>query len=111
LADLYRVANVLVLTSWDEGFGLPILEAAVHRLPIVCSNLDSLREIAGEAAVYVDPADDASAAAGAVVEALGRNPEIGAELDRRVRAAHLWPDVYARFIAPLIEQAVARPLD
>ncbi|MGD0862084.1 MAG: glycosyltransferase [Candidatus Limnocylindrales bacterium] len=109
LGDLYREADALILPSWDEGFGLPILEAAVSRLPIVCSNLASLRELAGEAAVYVDPGGDASGVAQAVLEALARNPEAGAALDRRVRTTYSWASVYERHIAPLMERTLAEP--
>jgi glycosyltransferase involved in cell wall biosynthesis len=38
-----------------EGFGLPILEAAVCGVPIACSDIPSLREVAGAAAEYFDP--------------------------------------------------------
>ena len=50
---LYALADVLVLPSANEGFGIPVLEAALHRLPIVCSDLASLRAVAGDGATYV----------------------------------------------------------
>src|SRR5438046_3734792 len=61
VADLYALADALVLPSESEGFGIPLLEAALHRLPIVCSGLATLRALAGDAAPYVRP--DALAAA------------------------------------------------
>jgi glycosyltransferase involved in cell wall biosynthesis len=56
VADLYRVADALLLPSRDEGFGLPLLEAAACRLPVFLADLPPLREIAGDDAVYLDPA-------------------------------------------------------
>src|SRR5439155_151237 len=56
VADLYALADALVLPSANEGFGIPLLEAALHRLPIVCSDLAALRAVGGDAATYV-PAD------------------------------------------------------
>ncbi|MBI2300477.1 MAG: glycosyltransferase, partial [Armatimonadetes bacterium] len=45
LADLYALADVVLLPSSTEGFGLPLLEAGLHRVPIVCSDLPALREV------------------------------------------------------------------
>lgn len=50
-------ASVLVLPSWYEGFGLPIIEAMSYGIPIACSNSGAMPEIADEAAIYFDPAD------------------------------------------------------
>lgn len=55
VAQLYRAAEVLVLPSFEEGFGLPVVEAMASGTPVVCSNSASLPEIAGEAALYFDP--------------------------------------------------------
>jgi glycosyltransferase involved in cell wall biosynthesis len=46
---------MLVFPSVYEGFGLPILEAMAVGVPVVCSRVASLPEVAGEAAVYFDP--------------------------------------------------------
>ncbi len=53
LAALYRDAAVLALPSLYEGFGLPVLEALVAGVPVVASDIPSLREVAGDAALYV----------------------------------------------------------
>jgi glycosyltransferase involved in cell wall biosynthesis len=52
--DIYKGAGAVVLLSSCEGFGLPVLEAQVAGVPVVCSGLDVLREIAGDGAFYVD---------------------------------------------------------
>ena len=56
---LYRHAAALLFLSKGEGFGLPLVEAAHHGTPIVCSDISSTREIAGEHATYVGT-DDAA---------------------------------------------------
>jgi len=55
LPALYRSATLLVYPSLYEGFGLPILEAMASGLPVITSNRSSLPEVAGDAALLVDP--------------------------------------------------------
>ena len=60
LAALYRGARCLVYASLYEGFGLPVAEALACGCPVVTSAGSAMAEIAGDDAVYVDPADTAS---------------------------------------------------
>ncbi|MBI3401923.1 MAG: glycosyltransferase family 4 protein [Acidobacteria bacterium] len=64
LAALYRLAGVFVFPSLYEGFGLPPLEAMASGTPVVTSNVSSLPEVAGDAALLVDPYDPAAIADG-----------------------------------------------
>ncbi len=57
MAILYRLADLFVYPSLYEGFGLPVLEAMACECPVVCSNMTSLPEVAGDAAILVDPRD------------------------------------------------------
>ena len=57
LAVMYRLASVFVFPSLYEGFGLPPLEAMASGTPVVTSNVSSLPEVAGDAAILVDPYD------------------------------------------------------
>jgi glycosyltransferase involved in cell wall biosynthesis len=57
LTVLYRLAAVFVFPSLYEGFGLPPLEAMASGTPVVVSNVSSLPEVVGDAAVLVDPHD------------------------------------------------------
>jgi glycosyltransferase involved in cell wall biosynthesis len=57
LTILYRLASVFVFPSLYEGFGLPPLEAMASGTPVVTSNVSSLPEVTGDAAVLVDPYD------------------------------------------------------
>ena len=67
LCALYSAAHALVFPSWSEGFGWPVIEAQACGCPVVCSNLTSLPEVAGEAAIFI-PADDPRACADAVIQ-------------------------------------------
>ena len=54
---LLEHSSLLAYPSLDEGFGFPLLEAMAHRTPIVASNVGSIPEVVGSAAVLVDPSD------------------------------------------------------
>ena len=56
LPKVYAGADLLVMPSTIEGFGLPVLEAMASGTPVVCSRAASLPEVAGAAALYFDPA-------------------------------------------------------
>jgi glycosyltransferase involved in cell wall biosynthesis len=64
LPDLYRGAQALVFPSLYEGFGLPILEAMASGVPVITSHTASMPEVAGDAAILVDPHDPQAIAEG-----------------------------------------------
>ena len=55
LPALYEYATCFCLPSLYEGFGFPVLEAMQYGCPVVCSNISSLPEVAGDAGVLVNP--------------------------------------------------------
>ena len=93
LNHLYRTAAVLAFPSLEEGFGLPVLEAMSAGLPVVTSHGSALKEVAGDAAVLVDPLD-ADGLCAALQSALEDSPVrerlIAAGLRRA--AAFSWPE-------------------
>ena len=81
LGILYRLASAFVFPSLYEGFGLPPLEAMASGTPVVTSNVSSLPEVAGDAAVLVDPYDVDS-----IVDGIRRvltDPALAADLRRK----------------------------
>lgn len=67
LEGLWGLAELFVYPSLYEGFGLPVLEAMARGVPVACSNVSSLPEVAGEAALLFDPNDE-----GEIASAMGR---------------------------------------
>jgi glycosyltransferase involved in cell wall biosynthesis len=63
LEGLYEMATCFVFPSLMEGFGIPVLEAMERGVPVACSSAPSLPEVAGDAARYFDPLDEAEIAA------------------------------------------------
>ena len=81
LAALYRLADVFVFPSLYEGFGLPPLEAIASGTPVVASNVSSLPEVLGDAALLVDPLNAAAIADG--ITRIIADDDLRAELRRR----------------------------
>ncbi len=98
LAELYRRAGALILPSRFEGFGVPVLEAMASGTPVVLSDDEALREVAGDAGVYGELAD-------AVRRALAdRERYARAGLERAARftweeSARRTADVYRQVLA------------
>jgi mannosylglucosylglycerate synthase len=101
IADLYRVADALLMPSREEGFGIPILEAGISRMPIFCSNIPQLRALAGEYATYFSPDDDPAQVARLIVQRLRSDPLY--QMRIKVRKEYTWDAVYQNKIAPLLE--------
>ncbi len=57
LANLYRYCFAFVYPTWYEGFGLPVLEAMNFGKPVIASNVTSIPEITGDAAILIEPGD------------------------------------------------------
>lgn len=80
LAAWYARAQIFAFPSLDEGFGMPVLEAMAAGVPVVTSNRSALPEVAGEAALLIDPEN--TEALGAALRNLTRNEELRRELVR-----------------------------
>lgn len=87
LEGLYRMASCVVVPSLYEGFGLPVLEAMVRRVPVACSDIPALNEVAGDAALRFPPRRPAAIAA--VLERLMDDRALALRLSKagRERAA------------------------
>ena len=91
LAALLEACAVMAYPSFHEGFGLPVLEAMAAGAPVVTSQVSSMPEVAGGAAVLVDPTDVGSIAGG-IRAAIDRRDELG-RAGRARAAERTWLDV------------------
>lgn len=101
IADFYEISDALILTSTEEGFGIPVLEAGLARIPVFCTDIPSLREVGGRDAHYFDPDADAAMVANSMATVLAANPLHSAR--KRVLNQYTWQRIYSEHIAPLLD--------
>ncbi len=94
LVSLIRGAKAVLFPSLYEGFGLPVLEAMLLGTPVICSDTSSLPEVAGDAALMVDPYD--AAALTAAIRKIDADEGLREELGRRgiAQAARFTPEAH-----------------
>jgi glycosyltransferase involved in cell wall biosynthesis len=103
LADFYRLADALFMPSREEGFGLPLVEAGLARLPIFCADIPPLRAIGRDDATYFSPDAAPEAVAAAVAARLSADPVY--RLAARARRDYPWRRIYQEHLMPLLEKA------
>jgi mannosylglucosylglycerate synthase len=100
VGDFFRLADALFLPSREEGFGIPLIEAAFTRLPIFCSDIPPLRELGREEVVYfsldAEPAEVAALVQGRL------NGEATYRFASRARRVYAWSGIYEKYIEPLL---------
>jgi glycosyltransferase involved in cell wall biosynthesis len=107
---LYSLSDALFYPSHQEGFGLPVLEAALHRLSVFCSEREPLTSLLPAENVTFFPADQTPAEIAATVR---RQFEVSGTIRNRkaVVRSYGWPAVYQNYLAPLLArtEAISHP--
>ena len=106
LCALYSGATALLFPSLYEGFGWPVVEAQSCGCPVIASNRKPMTEVAGDAALYIDPADEAGAAAliAASLDGLAGLREAGLRNVERFSSDRIVP-AYERFFLQVAASA------
>lgn len=105
ISSLYALADALLFTSLQEGFGIPILEAGLVGLPIFCSDLPPLHETASDDASYFDPLSDTpEKIAQRLWATLANSPRY--RLRQRIRQHFTWDAIATGHLIPLLEEAL-----
>ena len=103
VADLFRVADVMFMPSHREGFGMPVLEAGLLGVPVVCTDIPAAEEIGGAEVTRFDAASDPTHVAEQILAHARRSPTH--RLRRRVRQDYTWRAIFRRDIEPLLRTA------
>ena len=107
IRDLYLMADLLLMTSKDEGFGLPLLEAGMIKLPIACSEIASFQEL-GEGVCFFGLDDPPPFIARQIMEYLARTNTH--KMFRNVMRKYIWDVVCEREILPFLREITAQPM-
>ena len=102
IADFYRLADALLFPSREEGFGIPIMEAAFSHIPVFCADIPVLRELGGEDVSYFDPDESPRNVASQITKRL--EAESTSRWSRRAKHAYTWEQIYSLHIDPLIQK-------
>ncbi len=101
VAQLYRAADVVLLPSHREGFGMPVLEAGLAGAAVVTTGVPAAVEIGGEDVLTFEPASSPEQLADRILTWARDNPQ--QRLRSRVRASFTWQAIFQRDILPLLE--------
>jgi len=102
IADFFRLADALLFPSREEGFGIPIIEAAFSSIPVFCADIPVLRELGGEDVSYFDPDTEPGSIARQISDRLQR--EATSRWACRAKHVYTWDSIYALHIGPLIQE-------
>ncbi|MBK6795015.1 MAG: glycosyltransferase family 4 protein [Anaerolineales bacterium] len=100
IADFYRVSDALLFPSREEGFGIPLIEAAFSHLPAFCANIPPLRKLGLGDAQFFSPDEDPARVAKMIADYF--QTSMSARLAMRARASFRWEAIYRQHIAPLL---------
>jgi glycosyltransferase involved in cell wall biosynthesis len=105
IADFYRLADAILFPSFEEGFGIPLLEAGISSKPVFCADIPVLHELGGSDVNYFNPHAAPASIAGQITARL--NNDATSRLSRRVKHEYTWESIYKNLIEPLIQEASA----
>jgi glycosyltransferase involved in cell wall biosynthesis len=101
VGDLFRVSDVMFMPSHREGFGMPVLEAGLVGIPVVCTNnVPAAEEISSGEVILFDAKQDPALVAGQILAWAEGSP--AHRLRRRVRQYYTWRTIFQRDIKPLL---------
>jgi mannosylglucosylglycerate synthase len=100
VSELLRLADLMLMPSHSEGFGMPVLEAALVGVPVVATDVPAAEEIGGDDVLRFDAGRQPADVASEILEWLESNPI--SRLRRRVRQRYSWQAIFRQQIQPLL---------
>jgi len=106
MRDLYLIADILFLPSLQEGFGIPLLESGMIKLPVVCSNIPPFAEVGGENVCLFDLTETPEEIARKILAYAGSlQPR---QMFREVIRNYAWDNIYRDKLLPLLCRVTGR---
>lgn len=104
IADFFRLSDALLFPSSEEGFGIPIIEAAFSSIPVFCADIPVLRELGGEDVSYFDSNAEPASIARQIAGRL--NSEATSRWARRAKRGYAWASIYTLHIEPILQEVM-----
>jgi len=104
IRDLYLISDILFLPSLQEGFGIPLLESGMIKLPIVCSKIPPFLEVGGDDVCFFWPSETPEEIAKKIIEFTENlKPH---RMFRKVIKNYAWDNIYHEKLLPLLESVI-----
>ncbi|MGB2804441.1 MAG: glycosyltransferase, partial [Candidatus Zixiibacteriota bacterium] len=104
MRDFYLIADLLFLPSLQEGFGIPLLEAGVLKLPIVCSDIPPFREVGKENVQYFSLEDSPAQIADKILTFISKLNSH--RMFQHIVQNYMWDDIYHKMLLPFLERII-----
>jgi glycosyltransferase involved in cell wall biosynthesis len=102
LSAFYELADAILFPSTQEGFGLPMLEAALHRVPIFCREIEPMTGLPSLPGTFFAPAASAEEVAAHLMRTLASSGTM--KMRKQVIQTYGWAAIYRKCIAPLLQE-------
>jgi mannosylglucosylglycerate synthase len=102
ISDFYKLADALLFPSFEEGFGIPILEAGFAGVPVFCSDIPPLKNLGGEFVSYFSPEANPNIVAKMIADHFINDKVFG--LRASFREQFTWERIYTTKIVPLLKE-------
>ena len=102
LQGMFRLADALFFPSRQEGFGIPLVEAAVHRLPVFCSDIAPLNSLLADGKTTFSPDAPPAEIAALIVRVLDADSAFATR--KQALRKYSWPAIHRNFLSPLLAE-------
>jgi glycosyltransferase involved in cell wall biosynthesis len=106
VGELFRMCDAVLMPSHREGFGMPILEAGLAGVPVICTRIPAAEEIGGDDVILFDADEDPTHLASRIMDYL--ESSMVYRLRRQVRQRYTWQALFEHQIEPLLGSAQKR---
>lgn len=104
--DFYLIADLLFIPSLHEGFGIPLLEAGMLKVPIICSDIPSFKEIGKENVQYFSLTDSPDEIADKILAFISKLNSH--RMFHHIIQNYMWDNIYHKMLLPLLEKVSER---